>query len=90
MQFLKFVGALTVFLTACSAAPAPIPAELVDASLAKRDMSADDVCRNIQTLTTLSFNLQASANAINLLSGPLFLIGQGPIPVRSPPHYRVV
>jgi hypothetical protein len=50
----------------------------------KRGVTAAQVVDNINIVTTLSQNLQAPANSINLLSGPLFLIGQGPFPV-SPP-----
>jgi hypothetical protein len=44
-------------------------------------MTAPQVVANINIITGQSQALQAPANSINLLSGPLFLIGQGPFPV---------
>ncbi|PMD12183.1 UVI-1 protein [Hyaloscypha hepaticicola] len=43
-------------------------------------MTAPEVVANINIITGQSQALQAPANSINLLSGPLFLIGQGPFP----------
>lgn len=36
---------------------------------------------NIRTLTTKSQALQGPASSINILNGPLIVIGQGPFPV---------
>lgn len=47
----------------------------------KRALTAPQIVENINIITSLSQNLQGPANSINLLSGPLFLIGQGPFPV---------
>lgn len=44
-------------------------------------MTAPQIVSNINIITGQSQALQAPANSINLLSGPLFLIGQGPFPV---------
>jgi hypothetical protein len=44
-------------------------------------MTAPQVVDNINIITGQSQALQAPANSINSLSGPLFLIGQGPFPV---------
>jgi hypothetical protein len=44
-------------------------------------MTAQEVVSNLNTITSQSQQLQGPANSINLLSGPLFLIGQGPFPV---------
>jgi hypothetical protein len=63
------------FLT--SAYSMPVEAAVVE----KRGLTAEQVVTNIDVITTLSKNLQAPANNINILSGPLFLIGQGPFPV---------
>jgi len=46
-----------------------------------RAMTAQQVVDNINTITSMSQNLQGPANQINILSGALFLIGQGPFPV---------
>jgi hypothetical protein len=43
-------------------------------------MTAPEVVSNLNTITSQSQQLQGPANSINLLSGPLFLIGQGPFP----------
>jgi hypothetical protein len=55
-------------------------------------MTAPQIVANINIITGQSQALQAPANSINLLSGPLFLIGQGPFPVsdfnpKSIAHY---
>ena len=47
-------------------------------------MTAPEVVSNLNTITSESQQLQGPANSINLLSGPLFLIGQGPFPVSFP------
>jgi len=54
----------------------------------KRGLTASEIVDNINVITTMSQDLQAPANSINILSGPLFLIGQGPFPV-SPPWSRL-
>jgi len=43
-------------------------------------MTAPQIVSNINIITGQSQALQAPANSINILSGPLFLIGQGPFP----------
>jgi len=43
-------------------------------------MTAPEIVANINIITGQSQALQSPANSINLLSGPLFLIGQGPFP----------
>ncbi|KAE9365475.1 hypothetical protein N431DRAFT_353383 [Stipitochalara longipes BDJ] len=43
-------------------------------------MTAPQVVGNINVITGQSQALQAPANSINILSGPLFLIGLGPFP----------
>jgi len=43
-------------------------------------MTASQIVSNINIITGQSQTLQTPANSINLLSGPLFLIGQGPFP----------
>ncbi len=42
------------------------------------------VVQNIQLITQKSQALQAPAQSINILNGPLILIGLGPFPVRTP------
>ncbi|EAT82361.1 hypothetical protein HBI56_090270 [Parastagonospora nodorum] len=42
--------------------------------------SPADVVKNIQAITQKSQALQAPAQSINLINGPLILIGQGPFP----------
>lgn len=44
-------------------------------------LTAPQIVANINIITGQSQALQAPANSINILSGPLFLIGQGPFPV---------
>lgn len=39
------------------------------------------IISNIQTLTAKSQALQAPAQSITIINGPLILIGQGPLPV---------
>lgn len=39
------------------------------------------VVQNIQTLTEKSRNLQAPAQSINIINGPLLVVGLGPFPV---------
>ncbi|PMD29432.1 UVI-1 protein [Hyaloscypha variabilis F] len=43
-------------------------------------LTAPQIVSNINIVTSDSQALQAPANSINILSGPLFLIGQGPFP----------
>jgi hypothetical protein len=50
-------------------------------------MTAPQIVSNINIITGQSQALQGPANSINLLSGPLFLIGQGPFPV-SISHFQ--
>jgi hypothetical protein len=57
---------------------------LISTSNVNAQLTAPQVITNINTITTLSQNLQAPANTINLLSPALFLIGQGPFPVNHP------
>jgi len=47
-------------------------------------LTAPQIVSNINIVTSDSQALQAPANSINILSGPLFLIGQGPFPVSFP------
>jgi hypothetical protein len=54
---------------------------LLSASNVAAQLTATQVVNNLNKITTLSQNLQSPANSINILSGPLFLIGQGPFPV---------
>jgi len=44
-------------------------------------LTAQEIVGNINELTTLSQALQAPAQSITILNGPLILIGQGPFPV---------
>lgn len=44
-------------------------------------LTAQEIVGNINELTTLSQALQAPAQSITVLNGPLILIGQGPFPV---------
>jgi len=44
-------------------------------------LTAPEVVTNIQILTAKSQALQAPANSINIVNGPLIIIGQGPFPV---------
>jgi len=44
-------------------------------------LTAQQIVQNIQTLTTKSQALQAPAQSISIVNGPLILIGQGPFPV---------
>lgn len=44
-------------------------------------MTAPQIVSNINIITGLSQQLQGPANSINILSGTLFLAGQGPFPV---------
>jgi hypothetical protein len=48
---------------------------------ASAGMTSAEVVTNINVLTTVSSRLQGPANDISLLSGPQFLLGQGPFPV---------
>lgn len=45
-------------------------------------LTAKDIVTNINILTDKSQKLQQPANSINILNGPLIVIGQGPFPVR--------
>jgi len=58
-------------LTAAVALAAPISAAITPA----------EVVQNLKTLTTKSQALQAPAQSITIINGPLILIGQGPFPV---------
>lgn len=62
--------AFTKLLTSTLALAAPIVAQLTPAQ----------VVTNIQLLTQKSQALQAPAQSITLINGPLILIGQGPFP----------
>jgi len=53
---------------------------LLSSSNVAAQLTKDAVITNINTITTLSQGLQTPAKSINLLSGPLLLIGQGPFP----------
>jgi len=44
-------------------------------------ITSSQVVINIQTLTNKSLALQGPANQIDLISGPLVVIGQGPLPI---------
>lgn len=70
MQFTKIIAAVA------SAA--------VFTSVASARMTAPEIVSNINIITGMSQSLQAPASSINTLSGPLFLIGQGPFPVGRP------
>jgi hypothetical protein len=50
----------------------------------QRSLTAPQVVENINTITSLSENLQVPANNINFLSGVLLLLGLGPFPVSMP------
>jgi hypothetical protein len=63
------------FLT--SAYAVPVEAAVIE----KRGLTAQDVVTNINVITTMSQNLQVTANQINILSGVLFVAGQGQFPV---------
>jgi len=63
------------FKTALAATAALLAVPHVAAGL-----TAPQVVGNINIVTTKSQNLQAPANQITILSGALFLIGQGPFP----------
>ena len=49
-------------------------------------MTATQIVNNIDALTVTSQGLQGPANSIGLLSGPLFILGQGPFPVGFSSH----
>lgn len=44
-------------------------------------LTASDMVTNIKTLTSKSQALQAPAGAVNIINGPLIVIGLGPFPV---------
>jgi hypothetical protein len=60
-------------ITSALAISAPVLAQL----------SPAQVVTNIETLTQKSQALQAPAQSINAVNGPLIIIGQGPFPVCS-------
>jgi hypothetical protein len=60
-------------LTSALAISAPVLAQL----------SPAQVTSNIRMLTQKSQALQAPAQSITIVNGPLIVIGQGPFPVRS-------
>ncbi|KAK4211507.1 hypothetical protein QBC37DRAFT_484544 [Rhypophila decipiens] len=44
-------------------------------------LTASQIVQNIRTLTTKSQALQAPAQSISIINGPLIIIGQGPFPI---------
>jgi len=44
-------------------------------------LTAQEIVSNINALTTKSQNLQAPAQSINIINGPLIVVGLGPFPV---------
>jgi len=63
---------------------AAVASAAVFTSVASARMTAPEIVSNINIITGMSQSLQAPASSINTLSGPLFLIGQGPFPVGRP------
>lgn len=53
---------------------------LAMAAVARGALTPAQVASNIQTLTVKSQALQAPAQSITIISGPLIIIGQGPFP----------
>lgn len=49
-------------------------------------LTAQQIVENINTLTAKSKALQAPAQSITLINGPLIVVGLGPFPVCSPIH----
>jgi len=49
-------------------------------------LTAQEIVSNVNALTTKSQALQAPAQSINIINGPLILIGQGPFPVCDMEH----
>jgi hypothetical protein len=72
--FLAFQLAKMVSLRALAVSAVAFTAPLVSA------LTADQIVSNIQSLTTKSQALQAPAQSITILNGPLIVIGQGPFP----------
>lgn len=48
---------------------------------------ASDVKKNIDTITSLSMDLQTPAKGLSILDGPLLAAGQGNFPVSAPAVY---
>lgn len=51
-------------------------------------LTAQEIVSNINSLTTKSQALQAPAQSITILNGPLIVVGLGPFPVTSLPLYH--
>ena len=71
MRFSSLVATLaTAFTTAVSAQQQQ-----------QQPMTANDVVRNIESLTTKSSSIIPSAQQLSAFNAPLLLVGQGPWPV---------
>lgn len=60
-------------------------AALAVCSTALGQMTPSQVVDNIKSLTTKSQALQAPAQSISIINGPLIVVGLGPFPVSTSP-----